>query len=86
MQSDFANTNIILWFVILFVLGPTLILGYLGITGASLYLFGFTFKKIQRQKIELRSSMHAITPLLLAERDREYVNFIVIINLYYYYY
>uniref|UniRef100_A0A1B6E8A5 NADH dehydrogenase [ubiquinone] 1 alpha subcomplex subunit 13 n=1 Tax=Clastoptera arizonana TaxID=38151 RepID=A0A1B6E8A5_9HEMI len=53
--------------------GPTMILGFLGLSAGSLYLFYLHYKKVQRDRIELRSAVHAITPMLLAERDREYL-------------
>jgi NADH dehydrogenase (ubiquinone) 1 alpha subcomplex subunit 13 len=53
--------------------GSTLILGYLGVTAAAGYVYFLTWKKVRRDEIEMRSAKLALTPLLMAERDREYV-------------
>lgn len=53
--------------------GAQCIAAYLGITGAGLYVYYLTHKEITRDAIEMRSGRHAILPLLLAERDREYL-------------
>lgn len=53
--------------------GYTMILGYLGITFGSIYLYSLSKKEVYRKKIEARSAKIAIYPLLLAERDREYL-------------
>lgn len=47
--------------------------GYLAMTFGSAYIFSFTERKIRKQEIEARSSKMAIYPMLLAERDREYL-------------
>lgn len=47
--------------------------GYLGITAGAIYLYNLTYKQIVRDKIEMRSAKMAIYPMLLAERDREYL-------------
>lgn len=56
-----------------FWLGYQCIAGYIGITAASLYIYHLTHKEIKRNEIEMRSGRHALLPLLLAERDREYL-------------
>ncbi|KAL1139813.1 hypothetical protein AAG570_006790 [Ranatra chinensis] len=53
--------------------GGSLILTHLAITAGSLYLYALGYKRIERERIEKRSSMLAIMPLLQAERDREYL-------------
>lgn len=50
-----------------------MIAAYFGITAAGLYVYYLTHKEIKRDEIEMRSAKHAIFPLLLAERDREYL-------------
>ncbi|CAG9790822.1 unnamed protein product [Diatraea saccharalis] len=53
--------------------GYAMIAGYLGITAAGLYIYSLNYKKIKRDEIEMRSAKMAIYPMLLAERDREYL-------------
>lgn len=50
-----------------------MIAGYVGITAAGLYVYFLTCKKVEREAIEMRSARHCILPLLIAERDREYL-------------
>jgi hypothetical protein len=38
------------------------------------YVYYLTWKKVRQDSIEMRSSKLALTPLLMAERDREYVS------------
>ncbi|KAF5278650.1 hypothetical protein FQA39_LY00692 [Lamprigera yunnana] len=52
---------------------PGMILGYFGITGISCFLFYLNNKRIHRLDLERRSAEFAIKPLLMAERDREYL-------------
>ncbi|XP_053612033.1 NADH dehydrogenase [ubiquinone] 1 alpha subcomplex subunit 13 [Plodia interpunctella] len=47
--------------------------GYLGMTFGGLYLYNINYQRIKRDEIELRSAKMAIYPMLLAERDREYL-------------
>lgn len=54
-------------------IGYQCIAGYIGITAASIYVYYLTHKEIKRNEIEMRSGRHALLPLLLAERDREYL-------------
>ncbi|KAG6446051.1 NADH dehydrogenase [ubiquinone] 1 alpha subcomplex subunit 13 [Manduca sexta] len=53
--------------------GYTMFAGYLGITAGALYLYNINWKQVQRDQIEMRSAKMAIYPMLLAERDREYL-------------
>lgn len=53
--------------------GYQCIAAYVGITAAGLYVYYLTHKEIERDRIEMRSGKHAILPLLVAERDREYL-------------
>jgi hypothetical protein len=46
----------------------------LGVTAAAGYVYFLTWKKVRRDDIEMRSAKLALTPLLMAERDREYVS------------
>ncbi|KDR16119.1 NADH dehydrogenase [ubiquinone] 1 alpha subcomplex subunit 13 [Zootermopsis nevadensis] len=56
-----------------FFTGTTLILGYLGVTAIASYVYFLTWKKVRRDEIEMRSARLALTPLLTAERDREFL-------------
>lgn len=47
--------------------------GYLAISGAALYIYYLTEKELRREEVEMRSCHNVMTPLLLAERDREYL-------------
>lgn len=53
--------------------GYQCIAGYFGITAASMYIYYLTHREIQRDRIEMRSGRLAILPLLMAERDREFL-------------
>ncbi|XP_046677617.1 NADH dehydrogenase [ubiquinone] 1 alpha subcomplex subunit 13 [Homalodisca vitripennis] len=53
--------------------GPQIFLGFIGVTAASIYLYRINYKNEMRRRIEQRSSVHAIVPLLLAERDRAFL-------------
>ncbi|CAH0725042.1 unnamed protein product, partial [Brenthis ino] len=53
--------------------GYTMFAGYIGITAFALYLYNITNKNIRKNEIEMRSAKMAIYPMLLAERDREYL-------------
>ncbi|CAK1542314.1 unnamed protein product [Leptosia nina] len=53
--------------------GFTWIAGYIGVTAISSYLYYLNYKQIVKNKIEMRSAKMAIYPMLLAERDREYM-------------
>lgn len=47
--------------------------GYIGMTVGGLYLYNLNYKQIIRSEIEMRSAKMAIYPMLLAERDREFL-------------
>lgn len=47
--------------------------GVTAMTIGGIYLYYINYKKILKHEIELRSSKMAIYPMLLAERDREYL-------------
>jgi hypothetical protein len=51
-----------------------MILGYVGVTAVAGYVYYLTWKKVRQDQIEMRSAKLALQPLLLAERDREYVS------------
>lgn len=53
--------------------GWQLIAGYFGITTASMYLYWLNYKDMHYEEVESRSAKFAIYPLLLAERDREFL-------------
>lgn len=38
-----------------------------------MYIFSITYKKIKREEVEMRSSKLALLPVLISERDREYL-------------
>ncbi|XP_044739228.1 NADH dehydrogenase [ubiquinone] 1 alpha subcomplex subunit 13 [Chrysoperla carnea] len=56
-----------------FFSGWSMLAGFAGITAASLYVYFITYKGIKQNEIESRSARLALFPLLLAERDREYL-------------
>ncbi|XP_014250287.1 NADH dehydrogenase [ubiquinone] 1 alpha subcomplex subunit 13 [Cimex lectularius] len=39
----------------------------------AMYLYSLTYKKVERERVEARSSMLALLPLLTAEKDREFL-------------
>lgn len=47
--------------------------GYIGISAAAFYMYYLTDKKIVREEIEMRSCRNVMIPILIAERDREYL-------------
>ncbi|GBP06719.1 NADH dehydrogenase 1 alpha subcomplex subunit 13 [Eumeta japonica] len=53
--------------------GYTIFAGYLGITAVAAYLYKLTEKNITKQEVEMRSAKMAVYPMMLAERDREYL-------------
>lgn len=53
--------------------GYAMFAGFIGVTTGALYLQYLTYKQIKKHEIEMRSSKMAIYPMLLAERDREYL-------------
>ncbi|KOB74126.1 Cell death-regulatory protein GRIM19 [Operophtera brumata] len=44
-----------------------------GMTVGAIYLYNLNYKAIKRDEIEMRSAKMAIYPMLLAERDREFL-------------
>ncbi|XP_055385802.1 NADH dehydrogenase [ubiquinone] 1 alpha subcomplex subunit 13 [Condylostylus longicornis] len=53
--------------------GTQIIGSYVGVTVAGLFIYYLTAKKIKREEIEMRSAENCIYPLLVAERDREFL-------------
>lgn len=53
--------------------GYAIFAGYIGITAGAMYLYHLNYKQIKKNEIEMRSAKMAIYPMLLAERDREYL-------------
>ncbi|XP_059486362.1 NADH dehydrogenase [ubiquinone] 1 alpha subcomplex subunit 13 [Neocloeon triangulifer] len=51
--------------------GVTLIAGFVGLTTVGCALWISSSKRLKKHRIEMRSGSLAITPLLLAEKDRE---------------
>lgn len=47
--------------------------GYIAMTTGAIYLYFLNRKQLRMEEIEHRSANNAIFPLLLAERDREYL-------------
>ncbi|XP_047995832.1 NADH dehydrogenase [ubiquinone] 1 alpha subcomplex subunit 13 [Leguminivora glycinivorella] len=56
-----------------FFSGYAMFAGFIGMTTGSLYLYYLNYKQIKKHEIEMRSAKMAIYPMLLAERDREYL-------------
>lgn len=50
-----------------------LIGGYIAISAAAFYIFHLTEKEIIRDEVEMRSCRNVMLPVLIAERDREYL-------------
>lgn len=46
---------------------------YLSVSAAAYYVYRLTKREIDREEVEMRSSTMVIIPVLLAERDREYL-------------
>ena len=46
---------------------------YAAVTSVGMYIYYLNAKLVQREEIEMRSAQNAIFPLLIAERDREYL-------------
>lgn len=55
------------------LLGWAIFGGYIGMTAISSYLYYLNCKKVNYEDIEMRSGRFAVFPVLLAERDREYL-------------
>lgn len=46
---------------------------YVAVTAAGLGIYYLTAKKVKRDEIEMRSAQNVIFPILIAERDREFL-------------
>ncbi|KAG5674926.1 hypothetical protein PVAND_004871 [Polypedilum vanderplanki] len=53
--------------------GFQIIGAYIGITTFAVYIYHLTNKQIQREEVEMRSARLALMPMLIAERDREFL-------------
>ncbi|KAL4710961.1 hypothetical protein ACJJTC_017926 [Scirpophaga incertulas] len=53
--------------------GYAMFAGYIGITAGAMYLYRLNCKQIKRDEIEMRSAKMAIYPMIIAERDREFL-------------
>jgi len=53
--------------------GFQILAGYIGVTTVGLYVYYLNAKKIKREEIEMRSAQNVIFPILIAERDREFL-------------
>lgn len=47
--------------------------GYVIATGIGLVAYYFTAKEVKHEKIEMRSARNVIQPIMIAERDREFL-------------
>lgn len=47
--------------------------GYIGLSAGAMYMFYLTDRKLKREDIEMRSCRNVLLPIVLAERDREYL-------------
>ncbi|XP_014281791.1 NADH dehydrogenase [ubiquinone] 1 alpha subcomplex subunit 13 [Halyomorpha halys] len=52
---------------------PAFIAANIAVSAGALYLYFINHKRHERDLIEMKSSILAITPLLVAERDREFL-------------
>ncbi|XP_031626579.1 NADH dehydrogenase [ubiquinone] 1 alpha subcomplex subunit 13 [Contarinia nasturtii] len=48
-------------------------LGFIGLSAGAMYMFYLTDRKMQREEIEMRSCRNVLLPIVMAERDREYL-------------
>ncbi|XP_053630630.1 NADH dehydrogenase [ubiquinone] 1 alpha subcomplex subunit 13 [Cherax quadricarinatus] len=53
--------------------GYQLFAGYAVVTAVAAYVYSLTDKKIRRNKLEMLSGVLALEPMLLAERDRQFL-------------
>uniref|UniRef100_A0A7R9E6V2 NADH dehydrogenase [ubiquinone] 1 alpha subcomplex subunit 13 n=2 Tax=Timema TaxID=61471 RepID=A0A7R9E6V2_9NEOP len=53
--------------------GYSMFLGYAGITTVGFYLYYLTLKKVTNEELENKGGKFALMPLLMAERDREFL-------------
>jgi hypothetical protein len=51
-----------------------MLLGCAAVTAVAGYVYLLTWRKVRQEAIEMRSARLALQPLLMAERDREYVS------------
>lgn len=47
--------------------------GYVAVSAGAFYIYKITERKIDREDIEMRSCQNVMMPIVLAERDREYL-------------
>lgn len=47
--------------------------GYVAISAGAMYMYYLTDKKLLREEIEMRSCRNVMLPIVMAERDREYL-------------
>lgn len=47
--------------------------GYLAVSAGAVYMYYLTDRKITREEIEMRSCRNVLLPIVIAERDREYL-------------
>lgn len=50
-----------------------LTIGYITLSAGATYIYYLTDKKITREEIEMRSCRNVLLPIVMAERDREYL-------------
>lgn len=50
-----------------------LALGYVTISAGAMYIYYLTDKKVTREEVEMRSCRNVLLPIVMAERDREYL-------------
>lgn len=56
------------------ILSHRLLFGsFIGLTAGAWYMYYLTDKKIRREEIEMRSCRNVMIPIVMAERDREYL-------------
>ncbi|XP_046739487.1 NADH dehydrogenase [ubiquinone] 1 alpha subcomplex subunit 13 [Diprion similis] len=53
--------------------GRSWLFGYFAVTSVSFYIYFKGYKTIKRHDVEMRSARMVMYPILLAERDREYL-------------
>jgi len=56
-----------------FFSGYQMVAGYIAVFGFGFWLTNRMYKVFRTRKVEMRSAHNAIFPILLAERDREYL-------------
>jgi NADH dehydrogenase (ubiquinone) 1 alpha subcomplex subunit 13 len=73
LQLNYDETFCAVCLYVLNISGSTMLLGYVGVTAVAGYVYFLTWRKVRQDNIEMRSGKLALQPLLMAERDREYV-------------